>query len=66
MPITTDFESNLYESLKKLKQKYRIVFELFYINGMKISEIANILNISESNVKTRLKRARDKIKKYLE
>lgn len=54
------------ESLNKLKHKYRIVFELFYLDDLKISEISKILNISEANVKTRLKRARDALRKILE
>ena len=52
--------------VNKLSSKYRNVFELFYIEDMKISDISKILSISESNVKTRLKRARDKIKKILQ
>lgn len=49
--------------LNKLSKKYKSVFELFYIEDLKISDISRILNISESNVKTRLKRARDKLRK---
>lgn len=64
--LRIDSESNLKEIINSLKDKYRIVFELFYINDLKISEISEILGISESNVKTRLKRARDKIKEYFE
>lgn len=56
----------LLDSLNKLKDKYRIVFELFYIDDLKISEISKILKISQANVKTRLKRARDMIKKTLQ
>lgn len=52
-------EINIFESIKKLTDKYRKVFELFYISGFKIPEISRTLNISESAVKTRLKRARD-------
>ena len=51
------------ELINKLSGKYRTVFKLFYIEDIKISEISRILCISESNVKTILKRARDKLKK---
>lgn len=60
-----DTEKDLADSIKKLKEKYRIVFELFYLEDLKISEISNLLHISEANVKTRLKRARDIVKKDL-
>ncbi len=62
----SDSENNLLDCIDSLKEKYRIVFELFYIKDFKICEISSILNISEANVKTRLKRARDKLKKMLQ
>jgi RNA polymerase sigma-70 factor (ECF subfamily) len=55
----------LYEEINKLKEKYRVVFELFYFHDLKISEISKILGISEDNVKTRLKRAREKLRNSL-
>lgn len=56
------FDNRLNLAIKRLEKKYRDVFELFYIYGFKILEISEILKITESNVKTRLKRARNKIK----
>ena len=53
------------DNVKYLKDKYRVVFELFYFDEYKISEISEMLNINEATVKTRLKRARDKLKKIL-
>ena len=58
-------EYNLNYIIKNLKDKYRVVFELFYIDDVKISEISKILHISEATVKTRLKRARQEIKKHI-
>lgn len=52
------------ELLDVLSPKYRIVFELHYIEDMKISDVSKILNITEDNVKTRLKRARNMVKEY--
>lgn len=52
-------------AVNKLNEVYREPFILFYIEDMKISEISKILGISEANVKTRLKRARDKIREYV-
>ncbi len=62
----SESESLLLESIDKLEDKYRIVFELFYLREFKISEISKILKISEPNVKTRLRRAREKLKKLLQ
>lgn len=67
--FTTNEENNCEEILDligNLKEKYRTVFELFYIHDMKISEISKILNISESNVKIRLMRAKKTIQEYLQ
>lgn len=67
MLVTTedDYNEEIFELIKKLKEKYRVVFELFYIHDMKITEIAKTLNISESNVKIRLMRAKKKLQEYL-
>lgn len=59
----TEDEIHLLECISKLSEKYRDAFELFYIKDLSIHEISKILNISEDAVKTRLKRARDKIRK---
>lgn len=60
-----DDNNEILELIRKLKDKYRTVFELFYIHDMKITDIAKTLNISESNVKIRLMRAKKKIQEYL-
>lgn len=61
----SESERSLLDSLEKLGDKYKTVFELFYLRDLKISEISKTLKISEANVKTRLKRARDKIAKIM-
>lgn len=60
-----DSENLLNSAVNKLKENYREPFILFHIEGMKISEISVVLRISEANVKTRLKRARDQIREYV-
>ena len=67
MLISTEYNYNgeIFEIIKKLKEKYRVVLELFYIHDMKITDISKTLNISESNVKIRLKRAKKKLQEYL-
>ena len=49
----------------KLEKKYKDVFELFYIDDLKVSEISKILEINEPNVRTRLKRAREKVREII-
>lgn len=51
--------------VKGLKEDDILIFNFYYYSGMKISEIANAINISEFNVKMRLHRMRKKIKKEL-
>lgn len=49
----------------KLEKKYKDVFELFYIDDLNVSEISKILEINEPNVRTRLKRAREKVREII-
>lgn len=56
---------NLFETVMKLPDKYRIVIHLFYYEDFSIREIAQILAISESNVKVRLTRGRSLLKEAL-
>lgn len=59
-------ESELFHKLRKLPDKYRIVIQLFYMEELKITEIAEILKISVSAVKVRLNRGRNMLKIRLE
>lgn len=49
-----------------LPEKYRIPVELFYAADASLQEIANILHIPVATVKTRLRRAKEQLKKALE
>lgn len=53
---------SLFEAVMSLPKNERIVVHLFYYEDMAIKDIANILHISESAVKTRLSRARQHLK----
>lgn len=57
-----DEESELYDAVMKLGEKYRIVVHLYYYEEYSVKEIAEILNIKETTIQTRLMRARAKIK----
>ena len=48
--------------IANLNYKYKSVVMLYYIEGYNVSEVANILGISVSAVKMRLKRAREILK----
>ena len=48
-----------------LPPSYRMVFNLFVIEGYKHEEIANQLNISVGTAKSNLAMARNKLKKFL-
>lgn len=49
------------EALGSLDEKYRLVIMLYYVEGFKTSEISQILGITESTVRTRLARGREKM-----
>ena len=56
---------DLFEEVMKLPDKYRIVIHLFYYEDYSVRELADILKLSESNVKTRLSRGRSLLKTAL-
>ena len=53
------------EQVRNLPQKYKAVIHLFYYEEMSIKEIAEVLELKESNVRARLTRARQKLKELL-
>lgn len=57
---------NLLNEINKLSKKERIVIFLYYYEGYKVKEIANILGKSETNIQTILYRARKSLKDILE
>lgn len=50
----------------KLEESYRTVIHLYYYEGYSTNEIAYILKLPSATVRTRLKRARAKLRKMLE
>ncbi len=53
-------------SLSRLSEDYRMVFSLREINGLSVAETAEMLNISEPNVKVRLNRAKTMLRTEIE
>ena len=62
---TQDKTDDFLYIIDSLPQKYRDVVYLFYAEQMKISEIAQVLGITQSGVKSRLLRAKQMLKEVL-
>ncbi len=60
-----EVKKKLDEAINKLSDIYRSVFILRDIEGLSIKETSAILNITEENVKIRLRRARQFLRDYL-
>ena len=61
-----DLRRQVYETIGALPDSYRVVLQLRDIEEYDTREVAMLLEISESNVKVRLHRARAALKKLLE
>lgn len=57
--------SDLYEALSHLPDGIRLTVTLYYMEGYSVKEIAGIMKVTQSAVKSRLVRARAKIKEEL-
>lgn len=66
LTFETPESEELFETVMALPEKFRIVIHLFYYEDYAIREIADILKISESNVKVRLSRGRSLLKVKLQ
>lgn len=52
----------LLDMIQKLPEKYRLVIQLYYIEGYETAEIAHTIKKTESAVRTRLSRAKNMLK----
>ena len=66
IPFDNEADRDLMEVVLSLPAKYRIIVHLYYYEGYKTREIADILNLSENTVKTRLVHSRRILKTKLE
>jgi RNA polymerase sigma-70 factor (ECF subfamily) len=68
--LSNELLDKINEAIVTLPEKYRLVIVLRDIEGFSTAETAQILNLSDANVKVRLHRARlflrDKLKGYFE
>lgn len=63
--INEEIHVALTKAIDELPEKYRVVYVMREVEGHDGKETADMLEISESNVKVRLHRAKDMLKDYL-
>jgi RNA polymerase sigma-70 factor (ECF subfamily) len=56
----------IHHAVQRLKPNHRQIFFLFYYNEFKISEIASITGMTQSNIKFILNQSRKRLKQFLE
>lgn len=60
-----DGDRAFYELLKELPEDYRVIFVLYYGEGFRTREIAEILELNENTVKSKLRRGRKKLEQAI-
>ncbi len=65
IPFTDPEESSLDAALEKLSAKNRTVIHLYYYEGYSTDEIAELLREKPSTIRTRLTRAREKLRELM-
>ena len=60
--INNELKNHLERSIDNLPEKYKVVYMMREIENMSISETSECLNISETNVKVRLNRAKEMLR----
>ena len=63
--INSELKTVLEQAIRQLPEKYRAVFVMREIEDMNITETQECLDISKTNVKVRLNRAKALLKEYL-
>lgn len=65
LPIDNLDETEVFRAVQKLPDKYRIVFNLYVVEGFSHKEIADLIKIKESTSRSVLTRAKEKLQNYL-
>lgn len=65
-PAEPEQDGNLRAAISALEEKLRLPLLLYYMEGYRTREIAQILQIPEGTVKTRLQRAKRRLRTMLE
>lgn len=63
--FNTPEHQNLYAEVMALPVKYRLPLYLYYYEGYTVAEVGELLGLRPSTVRTRLARAREKLKAQL-
>ena len=63
--INSDEKIDLKEAVKKLEYDLKVLVILYYFEDMSVKDISNCLGLPQGTVKSRLARAREKLKTYL-
>lgn len=67
---TLEFDSGesreIFREVMSLPETYRLVIHLYYYEDYSVAEIGKILGLTESNVKVRLSRGRQLLRKALQ
>ena len=61
-----DDGNKVFYLMKNMKENYRNIFMLKYVNGLENKDIANLLNISEETVRQRISRGKKMLEEKLE
>lgn len=64
--VNNELSRVIEDALQSIPLEYRMVFSLREVNGLNTAETAEVLNLSESNVKVRLNRARKMLRTEIE
>jgi len=64
-PVDKMSAEELLQLIEKIPSEYRIVFNLYAIDGYSHKEIGEIFGIKESSSRSKLKRARDMIRSFI-
>lgn len=59
-----EYNLELKEAYASVDERYRLPMELYYSQGFKVREIAEILSLPQNTVKTRLSRGRKQLEEY--
>lgn len=59
-----EYNLELKEAYASVEERYRLPLELYYSQGFKIREIAELLSLPQNTIKTRLSRGRKQLEEY--
>ncbi len=64
--VVPDGYSDVYEAMMELPEKYRVILYLYFYEGYSLKEIAGMLKMNASTLRSRFAKAKELMKEYLE